>query len=331
MKNQVVGLRSSLRNEKAISKIICIGIGLVLSVVVLEISLRLCGFGYNLIWRLPKNKEADYRIFCVGESSTFGIGTDNPILDGYPHQLEVMLNNKFNLKIQCFFEQTIGVNTTEMLINLPLFLKKYKPNLVIFMAGANNWWNLNKSNILLFSKNKIISKMALKSLIFLDRFRVYKLLKWIFYSLGFWKYKGEYEYLFSPPEEKVDEERINARLKKAGKLRNFLIKKYGPHFLDICYKIAEHDISEMIKICKANNIRAIICSYPAEAERDLALIHKRLSQKFEVPFIDNYSLFKTLPNKSEYFSPDGWHPNAKGYKLIAENIYNFIIENKLIQ
>lgn len=41
------------------------------------------------------------------------------------------------------------------------------------MAGANNWWNLDKSNILMFNKSKFISEPVLKVSVFLDRFRVW--------------------------------------------------------------------------------------------------------------------------------------------------------------
>jgi len=194
-------------------KIICILIGLCLSIIGLELILRLLGFGYSLFYRLPKDKGADYRIFCVGESTTFGIGTNNPIICNYPHQLEILLNNKFtNLNIQCFFSETIGSNTSEILINLPLYLKEHNPDLIIFMVGVNNWWNLNKSNILLFNKNDFISEASLKILVFLDQFRAYKLFKWLCYSNRLMAFKSN---IYFEDESTIDEEHIRKRMNKA--------------------------------------------------------------------------------------------------------------------
>jgi lysophospholipase L1-like esterase len=52
----------------------------------------------------------------------------------------------------------------------------------------------------------------------------------------------------------------------------------------------------------------------------------------DLPFVDNYVFFKNLPHLEDYlWVKDRWHPNAKGYKLLAENIYNCILEDNLIK
>lgn len=314
-----------VKNEKIISKIICIGIGLALGIIAIEMILRLLGFGYNLIYRLPKDRGVDYRIFCIGESTTFGIGSSNPMLQNYPHQLEKMLNNKFqNLKIQCFFDQSIGGNTSKILIKLPLYLKEYQPNLIIFMVGVNNWWNLDKSNILLFNKNNFISEFTLKTSVILDQFRAWKLFKWIAYSKGLIKYSSD---IVFPPE--YNEEDVKKRCKEADKLVKLIREKYG---VEIFAKIAEYDIREMIKICNNHRIKIIMCSYPMDTlPNQLYYVQIKIAKELSIPFVDNKLLFRRLPNINEYLSSDGWHPNDKGYKLVAENIYNCILDNKLIQ
>lgn len=290
-------------------------LGLCLGLILVEVFLRLVGFGYYSVYRIPEDAAADYRIFCIGESTTWGVGASNPILKGYPRQLEEMLREKFPHKnIQCFFDETIGQNTSEILEKMPTYIKKHQPNLMIFMVGANNWWNLDKSNILLFSKNKFISETYFKILVFLDRFRVWKLFKWIAYSLGLKKERWNYGW---PSEWKVDE---------MGKI---IRNRYD---WSIFMKIAEYDIMEMMKICQLNNIKAIICSYPGEGG-DLYYVHKSIAQKFRVPFVDNFKLFMSLPRREEYFAKDVpyGHPNDEGYRLVAENIFKCILENKLIE
>jgi len=77
---------------------------LFLAVSILEIFLRILGAGYKLFYAPPVDRRSEYKIFCVGESTTFGIGASNPILYGYPRQLETMLTDKFpESDISCFF------------------------------------------------------------------------------------------------------------------------------------------------------------------------------------------------------------------------------------
>ena len=222
-----------------------------------------------------------------------------------------MLNNKFpDLKIQCFFDQTIGQNTSEILRKLPLYIKKNQPNLIIFMVGTNNWWNLNRSNILLFNKNKTISEFTLKTLVFLDKFRTWKLIKWIAHSMGLKQERWNY---WAPQECQDNSDLCYKKLKENYNTRIF-------------WQVGEYDLREMIKICKINNIKIIICNYP----RTDIYFQRELAKKFSIPFVDNFGLFKSLPNAEEYLS-DKYHPNDRGYKLVAENIYNCILENKLIE
>jgi lysophospholipase L1-like esterase len=297
-------------------KIISIVLGLAFGLFGLELFLRLLGFGYTVIYNLPQDKGAQFRIFCVGESTTWGIGADNPILQGYPHQLEEMLNNKFpEIKFQCFYDNTIGQNTSEILRKLPAYIKDYRPDLMIFMVGINNWWNLDHSNILLFNKNKLISESVLRISVFLDRFRVWKLLKWICYSMGMKKERWDYSYYKGHKYESIQETAI------LEKQCNF----------DIFDKIAYYDLKEMIKICNRNKIKMVISSYPRRAVGGIYSIQNKISREFNIPFADNYLFFKKTANTKEYISSDGWHPNGKGYKLVAENIYNCILNNNIIK
>lgn len=292
--------------------------GITLGLVAVEFTLRLLGVGYNVIYTPPKKPISDYKIFCIGESTTWGLGAKDPFNGGYPKQLEDMLNKEFSNKtIHCFFNQMIGQNTTEILLKLPFYIEQYQPNLIIFMVGANNWWNLDKSNILLFNnKNTSISNFTLNTLIFLDRFRVWKLIKWIRLSRGL--YKERWNYWFPKVESPED-------------LENQTRKLYGETAPAIFDKLAEHDISEMVKLCKSNNINVIICNYPMEGPDNLNFILKKIAEKFQVPFVDNYIIFKNLPNLKDYLWKDKWHPNEKGYKMVAENIHRHITENAIIE
>ena len=304
------------------NKLFLIIFAIALSLVLIELVLRFCGVGYNVFFK-PLQKSisvTDYRIFCLGESTTWGVGTEYPPREGYPIQLENMLTKRFpDKKIHCFFDQTIGQNTSEIMLKLPNYIKKYRPNLVILMVGANNWWNLDQSNILLFNNNKYISDISLKVYIFLDRLRLWKLFKWLRLSLNL--YKGQWDRSYIEGDKPLDME----------------IKEWTEAVPEIFCRLTEYDISEMIKICKINNVKTLICNYPMGGwslmKHDLGLdvIQREVASKLNVPFVDNYTFFKRLPNLEDYLCRDRWHPNGKGYKLLAQNIYNCILENELIK
>lgn len=299
-----------------IRKLIFIGLGILVGFVLVEGLLRLAGFGYYAVHKKPGAASSDYKVFCVGESSTWGVGASNPRIKGYPHQLEKKLRKKFfHKQIRVFFDDTIGQNTSEILQKIPKYIKKYRPDLIIFMVGANNWWNLDKSNILLFSKNNLVSALALKTLIFLDKFRTWKLFKWLYYSFA--GYKERWNYFFPKEESLVG-------------LEKKLNKNCGGNLWKISNALAEHDLTEMVKIAQANEIEVIICTYPSP-QPGLDSIYRRATEKFDVPLVDNSKIFKKLPNREQFFSNDSWHPNDKGYNIVAENIFDSIVDNNLIK
>jgi lysophospholipase L1-like esterase len=60
-----------------------------------------------------------------------------------------------------------------------------------------------------------------------------------------------------------------------------------------------------------------------------------LANEEELILIRNDILFEPYINSGNIqevvFSTDGWHPNAKGYKIIAENIAKTIINEKILK
>lgn len=289
--------------------------GLALCFVTLELGLRLGNVIYRKIYPLPKNSSAQYRIFCMGESTTFGIGASNPSLFSYPRQLEGMLRDEYpGLKIQVFFDYGIGANTMENLIKLPWALEKYKPHLVIFMAGINNWSNLNRDNFLIFKTDPAFSKFLVKTAVFMERFKTYKLLKIIFCNLGLVRFR------WSELEKTRYQE-------NTGEYARRVFKDLDP---SVFSELTFYDLREMVRICRDNKIKVIICGYPAtpswteEAQKNVAAL-------VQCPFVDNRAIFEKLQDQESYFSEDNVHPNDKGYRLLAQNVFDCILKNNLIE
>ncbi len=57
-------------------------------------------------------------------------------------------------------------------------------------------------------------------------------------------------------------------------------------------------------------------------------MYQNLGRELGVPVIED--IFHGLHGRPECFLPDGLHPSAEGYRIIAEKCYNFLLKNSLI-
>lgn len=119
-------------------KISLILFGLFISIILLELGLRICGFIIISIREydnyLGGKKKGVYRIMCLGESTTQGDAKSS-----WPSQLEKILNDKAaGIKISVINNGWSGVNTTYILNKLQADLDKYNPDMLIVMMGIND-------------------------------------------------------------------------------------------------------------------------------------------------------------------------------------------------
>ena len=81
------------------------------------------------------------------------------------------------------------------------------------------------------------------------------------------------------------------------------------------------DIGKMISICAERNIEVIVQNYPDILFEDML---GKVANKHGIPFVDHGHFFAQIlaeePSREQYFVPDG-HPNARGYGLMAKNIW----------
>ena len=121
-------------------KAVLIIFGLFLAALILEAALRLAGFSY-LAWQdyqnsrvLKKLDKVEYRILCLGESTT-AFGGEN----SYPRQLERILNEKIkSAKFVVINKGLPGVDTSLIISQLEHYLNSYRPDMVIAMMGIND-------------------------------------------------------------------------------------------------------------------------------------------------------------------------------------------------
>jgi len=90
------------------------------------------------------------------------------------------------------------------------------------------------------------------------------------------------------------------------------------------------DIAKIISICAKHNIKIILQNYTREEVVDGVL--RKIAYRYDIPFVNHHNAFKEIVEDKllyeQYFVPDG-HPNARGYNLMAKNIF-MILKNVLI-
>ena len=108
--------------------------GFLLSLFILEVGLRLAGFTLAALQenrnRISLRKGGDYRILCLGESTTEG---------QYPSFLEASLNqNGGGMKFTVLDKGKGGTNTLSILGHAEAYLDQYHPDMVVAMMGIND-------------------------------------------------------------------------------------------------------------------------------------------------------------------------------------------------
>lgn len=151
-----------MRAEPGLSlrrKIILTLSGVLLSLVISEIGLRLFGFAFLSLQeyrnRAAVYKKGGYRIMCLGESTTAIGGRDS-----YPSQLEEILNRSgLGISFSVINKGVIGNNSSYILAHLEENLDKFRPDLVTAMMGVNDklikyYEDIPEANTWLFSNLK---------------------------------------------------------------------------------------------------------------------------------------------------------------------------------
>lgn len=118
---------------KIIQKILLIISGILIALIILELSLQTAGFVASSYQRYRNNQalknKSEYKIMCLGESTTYG---------GYPKELQNMLNQKYPNKFTVIDCGVPGNNLDNILSQLDINIAKYNPDFAICMMGIND-------------------------------------------------------------------------------------------------------------------------------------------------------------------------------------------------
>jgi tetratricopeptide (TPR) repeat protein len=115
-------------------KIASVFLGLVLSLALLEVGLRLGGFVLSSMQEYGNlqsiKQKGTYRILCLGESTT---------QRQYPQYLEQVLNQRnIGVRFSVIDRGKAGTNTPAILSRVESYLAEYHPDMVVAMMGNND-------------------------------------------------------------------------------------------------------------------------------------------------------------------------------------------------
>ena len=267
----------------------------------------------------------DVDIVCIGESTTAGLWVDPS--DSYPKKLEGKLRERLGTdRIRTIVPPHVGQNSSQQANRIADYLDLYRPRLLILMAGANNEWSLAESHVTRFVSLDSLKSIKLRLTIFANSFRVFKLVRRGYLtfsnqwernmnpgqnSLALW---GDPEYTGWPPE---------------GDVFGFA-RKHREAFRALW----KYDMKLMIDEARQRSVPVLLMTYPVMPKYLTPEDFQQLASETGVPPVDNHASFDALRASGTFeeyvFPQDHWHPNAKGYEIVAESAANTILALDLL-
>lgn len=312
---------------------------LLLFLFLMEVVLRLFGFGNlviyqpdrNLFWKLKPNqrcytkvghkpvhinskgtrgKEFNedkpddvFRIISLGDSRTFGWGLSEP--ETYSGLLESLLQEQVgdSLKIEVI---NAGVNAwsyAQIYVYLKDIAMRYSPDLVI-LARANQWTQFSED-----SDQKFVS-------MFMRRVRLkYLLRKSAIYhfviEIKLKKFYRKYRTSFIPVNHAEDEFFKDQQRADARQFFKEYIEK-------IFYLLQKNDVKGLLIYIPSIGVRP-------SSHSEIQQIYEEVSKSFNIPLIDFTEDFAS--SRQRLFLPGEYvHPNVEGSRIIANRLFNKIVQ-----
>ena len=301
---------------------------LIVAVAAIELALR--GVGW---WYLRKHRWVpDIRqvaennvVLCLGESSTQGLWCD--VADSYPKQLERLLNDHAGAgRYLSVVPWHVGQNTSQVAHRMVSYLDAYHPRLVILMCGVNNMWSLAESGVMQFFHGSLVERWQLQSAVFLSDFRTYKLLRLLgqrLFHIGQTLYPAQYaqETLGYPAQcFPLDPATATA----AARHRQAFVEAW------------RDDMRSIIHVAQRQDVPVLLMTYHINADFLPATEYVSLAAECRLPVVRNDLAFAQRMREPAFrmddvFHRDHWHPNARGYAVIARNAFDVIRATRLLE
>jgi Flp pilus assembly protein TadD len=170
------GKRKTLRSHPVVKRVIFTSIVILLSLIVLEVVLRLSGWFFLSLQEVRNRRSlarGTYRILALGESTT-ALGES----DSWPSQLEGILNEQVrDIRFSVINKAVSSTNSWVIVSELEKNLDTYQPDIVITMMGVNDEYG-NGIYAQEYIPTQQTGPTARSFQVQLSSFRVYKVFKY---------------------------------------------------------------------------------------------------------------------------------------------------------
>lgn len=282
-----------------------------------------------------EKKENEYRIVCLGESTTFGAGVEQ--YETYSYLLETELNkisdSVFYSVLSCGFS---AYSSFQLLKYLELKAIDFKPDMVILYSEVNDYLpssfrnfghderTFGMSDQQLYESSvdswmrKLIDNWALA------KFLVYRIARQQMQELS-----------ESAPENPVGEIGLNEKLpSRIAELSDgevlqtqFNEKNFGRRVVP---SERASNIRKMQSLCDERNIKLVIIhpSYQGSDKHECVLTD--VCQKDGLIMFDAYDMLhlEGIPKDSLFL--DSWHPTPLGHRSLARGLAGFLVGSDLL-
>jgi lysophospholipase L1-like esterase len=280
---------------RRIGAVLC---GLVLAVVLVELGFRAAGALLHPVDVAPD--AAAYRILCIGDSSTYGLGSSDRERQSYPSQLQRILSSANASRVQVVNLGLPGINSSQALDVLESNLERYRPNLVIACAGVNDPWNMTGSHLLTHYRAGFFRKIELRARYWIENLRIYRFVK---LCLRGRKRRFDAETVASNDELMPDRREQRAALA-----------------LEL-----KENLGAMRLAAEEHGASIVFLEYHSDGWSNPEIEIHRIYRELQLSFVPLHDYFRELDRQGRPIrSEDAWHPNDEGYRLLAERVSNYL-------
>ena len=252
------------------------------------------------------------RILCLGDSNTYGVWLEDRAR-AYPAQLERLWNEALESpQVEVLNLGYPGLNSSRLLIHLPELLDALRPDHVIVMVGNNDFWT---APVEIDNSRKVNVRRFL-----IRHSRVYQL----FYMT--------WAQIFGHPEVEVNVVRHRDRGAAEGTVRvgdrdfSFGFEAQAGNPRKILSELMNNLVSIVGEVDESG-AKPILMTYPSDKKgepyRPANRIIRAAADETGAQLIDLANVFAGIcptVRCPDLLLPDQ-HPNAKGYALVAETIF----------
>jgi lysophospholipase L1-like esterase len=281
-----------------------------------ELGMRLAGRIYldRFYKSLTCRNRSHIHIVCLGESSTAGLWVSEE--QSYPKQLEAQLQSHYeNPRIHVLIPPHVGQNSSQMANRIDDYVERYHPRLVIAMVGVNNAWSLAESHIVPFIEGGAPWWMRVR--IGLDEIRLFRLVHTLYFLVARHTING-HELLGQP-----------AKAVRAWAIEKQFAREHAAAFAALW----RYDVTKLVEGSRRGGARFLLMTYHIDPSYLTAHEYLSLSTELKVPLVRNDLPFAEMLRSGkldEYLFSDHWHPNERGYRIIADDAFQSIIKDDLL-